>query len=122
MTHISYVTTPRGEELVILPRAELEAIQEAAHHARAMAEHWSGRDPGLNAEEMRELLAARTPLAFWRRKRGRTQADLAGQAGLAQNYISDLENGRREGSPAQWLRLARVLQVPLEQLIAAEPD
>lgn len=113
MTHISYVTTPGGEELAILPRAELEQMM----HARALADYRAGRDPGLTADEMRALLAAPSPLAFWRRKRSLTQAKLAKQAGLAQNYVSDLETGKREGSPAQWLKLARVLGVPLEELI-----
>jgi transcriptional regulator with XRE-family HTH domain len=63
---------------------------------------------------MRELLAASSPLAFWRRRRGFTQARLAEAAGLAQNYVSDLETGKREGSPAQWLRIARALEIPLE--------
>jgi DNA-binding XRE family transcriptional regulator len=117
--NVSYVKTPGGEELAILPRAELEEIVEAATHARALAEHRSGRDPGLTASEMRKLLAATTPLAFWRRKRGVTQATLAEAAGIKQNYLSDLETGKREGSPAQWLMLARALDVPLEDLISA---
>lgn len=117
MTHISYVITPGGEELAILPRDELEAMIAAANHAKALAEYRSGRDPGLAADEMRELLAASSPLAFWRRKRGLTQADLARQAGIAQNYVSDLETGRREGSPAQWMKIARALQLPMEELI-----
>lgn len=117
MTHISYVTTPGGEELAILPRAELEQMMAAVNHAEALADYRSGHDPGLTGDEMRELLAAQSPLAFWRRKRGLTQASLAEEAGLAQNYVSDLETGKREGSPAQWLRIARVVGVSLEELI-----
>src|SRR5687768_925542 len=104
--HINYVKTPGGEELAILPRSELEAIMAASAHARALDDYRSGRDPGLTSEEMRALLEAASPLAFWRRKRGLTQAALATRTGLAQNYLSDLETGKREGSPAQWLRIA----------------
>jgi DNA-binding XRE family transcriptional regulator len=117
MTHISYVRTPGGEELAILPRAELEQMIVAVNHAKALADYRSGRDPGLTADEMRELLAASSPLAFWRRKRGLTQAQLAKEAGVAQNYVSDLERGKREGSPVQWLRIARILRIPIEDLI-----
>jgi DNA-binding XRE family transcriptional regulator len=88
-----------------------------ATHDKALAAYRTGRDPGLTAKEMRELLAAPTPLAFWRRKRGMTQATLAGGAGIKQNYLSDLETGKREGSPAQWLKLARILHVSPEELI-----
>ena len=116
--NVSYVKTPGGEELAILPRAELEEIVEAAAHARTLADYRSGRDPGLTAKEMRELLAATTPLAFWRRKRLITQAKLAKASGITQNYLSDLETGKREGSPAQWLKIARALDLPLEELVA----
>ena len=114
---IQYVKTPAGEELAILPRAELEAMMAATAHVQALHEYQAGRDPGLTADEMRALLAAASPLAFWRRKRRLTQAALAAEAGLTQNYLSDLETGKREGSPAQWLKIARALQLPLEELI-----
>jgi DNA-binding XRE family transcriptional regulator len=120
MTTISYITTAGGEELAILPRADLEALLEDAAHIRAIADYRSGRDPGLTADEMRALLAAPSPLAFWRRKRGVTQAALATTVGLAQNTLSALETGKREGSPAQWLRIAKALDVPLESLIEEE--
>jgi DNA-binding XRE family transcriptional regulator len=114
---ISYVKTPGGEELAILPRAELEEILAAAAHAKALAEYRSGRDPGLASTEMRALVAAPTPLAFWRRKRNLTQAALAKETGLAQNYLSDLETGKREGSAAQWRKIARALDLPVDELI-----
>ena len=114
---ISYVKTPGGEELAILPRAELEEILAAATHAKALADYRSGRDPGLSGAEMRALLAASSPLAFWRRKRGLTQSALARATGLAQNYLSDLETGKREGSPAQWRRIARALDLSVDDLI-----
>lgn len=115
--NVTYVTTPGGEELAILPRSELEDILDAADHARALVEHRAGRDPGLTSQEMRDLLAAPTPLAFWRRKKGVSQAMLATSAGIAQNYLSGLETGKRQGSPAQWLKIARSLGIPLEELI-----
>ncbi len=116
--HISYVKTPGGEELAILPRAELEEIMAASAHVKVLDAYRAGRDPGLTSDEMRSLLAAASPLAFWRRKRGLTQAALAARAELTQNYLSDLETGKREGSPAQWLKIARALGLPLEELIA----
>jgi DNA-binding Xre family transcriptional regulator len=116
--NVSYVKTPGGEELAILPRAEFEDMIAGATHAKAIADYRSGRDPGLSASEMRELLGAATPLAFWRRKRRLSQAALAQAVGLTQNYLSDLETGKREGRPAHWLKVARALDVSLEDLIA----
>jgi DNA-binding XRE family transcriptional regulator len=114
---ISYVKTPGGEELAILPRAELEEILAAAAHAKTLADYRSGRDPGLSSDEMRTLLAAPTPLAFWRRRREVTQSALAKATGLAQNYLSDLETGKRNGSAAQWRKIARALDLAVDELI-----
>ena len=67
---IRYVTTP-SEELAILPRAQLEELLDVAGHASAMADYRSGRVEALTTSEMRELMKAPTPLAFWRRRRGK---------------------------------------------------
>lgn len=113
---IRYVTTPGGEELAILPRAELEELLDIAGHSAAMADYREGRDEALTTEEMRELLKARTPLAFWRRRRMITQAALADLAETTQPHIADLESGKRRGSLDVMARIARALNVPLESL------
>ena len=43
-------------------------------------------------------MKAPTPLAFWRRRRGVTQAALAGLAETTQPHIAELESGKRGGS------------------------
>jgi DNA-binding XRE family transcriptional regulator len=117
---VQYFTTPKGEEMAVLPRAELEALTEVAEHARAIADYQSGRLPGLTPEQVREFIAANSPLAFWRKHRGLTQSALAGEVDIAQNYLSDLENGKRSGPVELWLKLSRVLNVPVEALVEAE--
>ncbi|MBN9034550.1 MAG: helix-turn-helix transcriptional regulator [Rhizobiales bacterium] len=117
---VQYFTTPKGEEMAVLPRAELEALTEAAEHARALADYRAGRMPGLTSEQAREFVAAPSPLAFWRKQAGLTQVALASAAGIAQNYLSDLENGKRAGPVELWLNLSRVLDVPVEALVEAE--
>ena len=64
------------------------------------------------------MLAAPTPLAFWRRKRGLTQTQLAEHVGISQNYVASLEKGDRKGDPALFKKLATALAVPMENLIA----
>ena len=113
---IRYVTTPGGEELAILPRAQLEELLDVAGHASAMADYRSGRVEALSTSEMRELMKAPTPLAFWRRRRGVTQAALAGLAETTQPHIAELESGKRGGSLDVMARIGRALKVPLEAL------
>jgi hypothetical protein len=49
-------------------------LVDARDHALAMAAHARGEDPGLTDTELDEYLAAPTPLAYWRKHRGLTQA------------------------------------------------
>ncbi len=119
MTH-TLITTPGGEELVLVPRAEFEALRDAldaAGHARAMAEIAAGLVQTLSGQEVAAALDEPTPLAFWRKKRGLTQAALAAGAGISQPYLAGLEKGVRKGDPALFLRLARALTVRMEDLV-----
>ena len=113
---VRFQTTDNGEQIAIMPRAEYEAMRDAVDHASALAEYRSGNAPGLTPDEMREMLASHSPLAFWRRYRGKTQAALATEIGITQNYLSDIENGKREGGIGLWLKLAGSLALPLDAL------
>jgi hypothetical protein len=84
--NIRYFTTPEGDEMAILPRAELEALSEAAEHAGAMTDYLAGRLPGLTPDDARAFVAANSPLAFWRGKRGLTQSALAAEIGEAPTW------------------------------------
>jgi DNA-binding XRE family transcriptional regulator len=115
------ITTPSGDILVIMPLAEYEALVEGADiaaHKREMARLGSGRSVKLSAKETAALLEAPSPLSFWRKRAGMTQVELAQTAGISQSYLSELESGARKGDPALFKKLASVLSVPLDDLIA----
>jgi DNA-binding XRE family transcriptional regulator len=119
MTH-TIVTTPGGEELVLLPKAEFEALRDrldAAEHARAVAEVAAGKLETLSAEETAAALAAPTPLAFWREKRGLKQKTLAATLGVSQSFLSEIEAGKKKGDPVLYLKMARALAVRMEDLV-----
>ena len=52
-----------------------------------------------------------------RKDRGWRQLDLATQAGLNENYISDLELGRKEPCLRTLATLARAFDIKLEKLL-----
>lgn len=115
------IKTPGGESLVILPLAEFEALRDAAdaaHHTMAMAALSAGEEERLTPEETSELIEAATPLAFWRRKRGLTQAALGERVGISQSYVAGLEAGDRKGDPLLIKRLAAALGLRMEDLVA----
>ncbi len=115
------ITTPGGETLIVLPLADYEALVDAADIASAKAAIAAvarGEIEPLTAEEVAAAIEAPTPLAFWRKKRGLTQAALAAKTGISQNYLSGLEGGARKGDPSHFKRLAAALRVRMEDLIA----
>ena len=135
--NVLFFRTPGGEELAIMPRAEFERLMalvaeraphretpdaedaaDARDHEHAMAEYRAGRAEALTDEEMGQLLAAPTPLAFWRRRRGLTQQQLASAAEVPQGYLSALEAGKKRGTPETLKRIAEALGITLDQLVA----
>ena len=93
-----------------------EMIDATAHEA-TMAAVARGEQEMLAAEE---TVAAPTPLAFWRVRRGLTQKQPSQTAGVSQSYIADLEAGRRKGDAALLERLAQALRLRMEDLVAEE--
>lgn len=57
-----------------------------------------------------------------RKQRGMTQCALASAAKVAQGVISDLENGRCYPSFKLLLRLAKVLECSLDELVVMEDE
>jgi DNA-binding XRE family transcriptional regulator len=114
------ITTPGGERLAILPAEEFEDLCDQLAHAAAMADYRAGREEALTLEEVDALLAAPTPLAFWRAKRGLTQAALAKAAGTTQPHVADLESGKHGGSLEVMARIAKALKIKIDDL--APPD
>ena len=116
--------TPGGEDIVILSRAEYEALtaesedRTDAARARAVLAHLeAGEEELLTGAELDALLAAPTPLAFWRRKRGLTQAVLAREAGIAQGFLSEIEAGKKTGDVGTLRRIAQALNIRLDDLV-----
>jgi DNA-binding XRE family transcriptional regulator len=117
---VKFIVTPGGEKLAMLPVEDYESMLDALTHQRAMSDYRGGRLEALTLEETRALLAAPTPLAFWRARRGMTQAKLAKAAGTTQPHIADLEAGKHGGSLDVMARIARALKVSIDSLTASE--
>lgn len=117
--------SPAGDDIVILSRAEFETLtaranEDATDIATAdavVARIASGTEDTLSAGDVRELIAAKTPLAFWRKRRSLTQATLSAKAGIAQGYLSDIENGRKTGDAQTLRKLSTALRVTIDDLV-----
>jgi len=117
--------TPNGEDIVILSRQEYDDLTEdnadRAILLAAMERREAGTEEYLTSEEVDEYLAARTPLAFWRKKRGLTQAALATQTGVAEELLSGIEEGEKVADIDTLQTIATALRLTLDDLTPDEP-
>ena len=118
--------SPQGDDIVILSRKEYDRLLVAANEDvidAAIARRAIARDEEtLSESEMDDLLAARTPLAFWRKKRGLTQMELAKAADIAQGFLSEIESGLKTGNVTVLQRIAIALEISLLELVPDLPS
>ena len=122
---VKFEKTAAGE-VAILPRAEYETLRAKADEfdedegtARLIERGRQEIESGgllLPLEVVDRLADGESPLRVLREWRALTQVDLATQTKLSQSYISDIESGRRTGTPAVLRQIADALQVPLDLL------
>jgi DNA-binding XRE family transcriptional regulator len=115
------VTVSRGDWTQLL--SELEDAQDRAAVAERRSHEATrgkavARGNYLTAREARRLLDGESPVKVWREKRGRPQRELAAAAGVSAGYLAEIETGRKPGSVAALARLAKVLEVQIEDLIS----
>ncbi len=125
-----FIRTPTGEELVVLARADYEALladsvdadedaADAALYLARKADLDEGRDQVLPPSVSASLRRGERLLRALRRWRGVTQTELASRTGLAQGYLSEIEVGAKAGSDDALSRIASALDVPVEWIRTA---
>jgi ribosome-binding protein aMBF1 (putative translation factor) len=114
------VTVSRGDWTQLV--SELEdaqdraAVVERRQHEAAKGKQAARRNY-LTARDARRLLDGESPVKVWREKRGRSQRELAAAAAVGAGYLAEIETGRKPGSVVALARLAKALQVQIEDLI-----
>ena len=96
-------------------------VVERRRHEAAQGVHAARRNY-LTAPEARRLLEGESPVKVWREKRGSSQRELAVAAGVGAGYLAEIETGRKPGSVAALARLARALQVQIDDLIMTSAE
>lgn len=115
---VQFIKTPSGDELAVLPRADYEDLVDRDAAKSAHAALVSGQEELLSADEMRALLDALSPLAFWRTKRGIAASDLARLCGIGSEEFQGLEDGSRLAPISVYQRAAEALGITLDDLAA----
>jgi DNA-binding XRE family transcriptional regulator len=124
---VRFKATPNGE-VAIVPRAEYERlksleseVEEDVGTARLVArakKEIAGGALVLPMEIVDRLANGENPIRVLRQFRGLKQAELATAegVGITQNYLSDLENGKRKGPFELHRKIAAFLKVPFDLL------
>jgi DNA-binding XRE family transcriptional regulator len=127
-SNVQFIHTPGGDELAVLPRTDYdrlialaaEAQEDAAasrivrNSARALKE---GREVVLPKAVVDRLANGDNPVRVIREWRDMIQGELAIAVGISQNYLSEIETGRRKGPAELQKKFARALGVPMDLLI-----
>ncbi len=91
---VQFITTPAGEELAILPRTDYEDLVDALAARDARDALASGTEELLDGDALRALLAAPSPVAFWRERRGLDLPRFATALDLSTSEAAALDRGR----------------------------
>lgn len=126
--NVQFIHTPGGDDLAVLPRNEYDRLVALAaeqqedvsasrivrNSVRALKE---GRDVVLPKPVADRLANGDNAVRVVREWRGMVQGELAVAVGISQNYLSEIETGRRKGPAELQKKFARALGVPLDLLI-----
>ena len=106
--------------MVLIAKSDFDRIEDLIDVAAYDAAKTCETGENLDAEDVRKALEAATPLAFWRARRGWTAERLAAQLGVEPAELEAVETGVKPGALDLFKKLARVLRVRIEDLIADE--
>lgn len=127
MNKVTKFTTPGGEEMVMLGRAEYDALVEMAEMLEDVAAYdeakrriAEGDDLRVPLEFVDRLIDGENPIRVWRDFRGMTSKDLAKAIGISAAYLSEIETGKKEGSLSVFRNIAKALRVDIDDLFWGE--
>lgn len=124
MTAIQMITTPNGDEMVVVPKAEWERLldlvedaEDAAHHERFMNDVRADVEDLVPLALVKRLGAGENPLRLWREHRGYDAERLAAAAGVPLQAIADIETAHIDPPASVLKALATALKVDIDDLI-----
>ena len=116
-----YAVIPMDDFNKLAADAEMLADIEAYHKAKKSIS--TGDSEAYPSEIVHSLLIDEAnPVMVFRKYRGMTQAALAQAVGMQQAAIAQIEGGKRDPSVKQLRKLAKVLDVDMEMLLAADDE
>jgi len=119
--------TPNGEDMIVLSKADYEALLERAELAEDVAavdayqrKLAAGEEEAIPEEFADRLIDGENPVRVYRELRGISAKALAERTGISAAFLSEIENGKKEGGVATLKRIASTLGVMLDDLVNDE--
>lgn len=112
-----------GKEYVAIPRKEFGDFHldedgfDAIRYDQIKARLASGEEELLPAEFADRIIDGESPLRVWREFRGLTLQALADCVGVSKGYLSEIENGRKDGSVRIMKQTAEALMLGLDDIV-----
>ena len=112
-----------GQTMAVLPVGDYEQLLNIAEDKSDILAALDSEKRRANGEEyfsaemVDRLLAGENALKVWRQHRMLTLRQLGLMVGAASSYLSEIENGKRQGRPALWRKLAEALEADMEDIV-----
>ena len=100
-----------------LANSDAEMAQDLAAYDKAKARLASGEYELVPGDIANRLLDGDNKVRVWREHRAMPACQLAKEANISASYLSDIQNGKKEGSVSAMKAIAAVLKVDLDDLI-----
>ena len=118
--------TPNGEDMIVLAKSDYDALVERAELAEDIAavdayqrKLQTGEEEAIPEEFADRLIDGENPIRVYRELRGMSARELAEKTGISAAFLSEIENGKKEGGVATLKKIAQVLRVTTRP---ARPD
>lgn len=121
------IITGNGRKMAVLPLAEYKrmlAIVETKEDAQdiqdaksTLARVKAGKERLVSGEVVHAIIDGAHPVRAWRTDRAMTAAALAGKAGIARAYLTQIEGRKRRGTVDILRALARALSIDVDSLL-----
>jgi ribosome-binding protein aMBF1 (putative translation factor) len=116
--------TPNGEEMIVLSKSDYEALLERAELAedieavddyrRKLA---TGEEEAIPEAFANRLIDGEKPIRVYRELRGLSARELADKTGISAAFLSEIENGKKEGGVSTLKKMAQALGVTIDDLV-----
>ncbi|MGV3550013.1 helix-turn-helix domain-containing protein [Rhizobium sp.] len=116
--------TPNGEDMIVLSKSDYEALLDRAELTEDLAAVDSyrrkleaGEEEAIPEEFANRLIDGENPIRVYRDLRGLSARELAEKTGISAAFLSEIENGKKDGGVSTLKKIAQVLGVTVDDLI-----